>query len=112
MLEKNTESIVEYRKTNIMDHREHQTGMDTGVKGAKGCIKLLWARGESMRDGRSCDDRENEWSKKEMKTKTQMAGHKRYSSEATISNMRRDARDRAGWRLTRCDSTAQGNKVR
>ena len=29
------------------DHREHQTG----VKGDKGCIKLLWARGESMRDG-------------------------------------------------------------
>ena len=40
------------RKTNIiMDYREHQTGMDTGVKGAKGCIKLLWARGESRRDG-------------------------------------------------------------
>ena len=34
-----------------MDNREHQTGMDTGVKGAKG-IKLLWARGESRRDGR------------------------------------------------------------
>ena len=31
------------RKTNIniMDHREHQTGMDTEVKGDKGCIKLL-----------------------------------------------------------------------
>ena len=40
------------RKTNIMDNREHQTGMDTGVKGVKGCIKLLWARGESRRDGR------------------------------------------------------------
>ena len=41
------------RKTNIiMDNREHQTGMDTGVKGANGCIKLLWARGESRRDGR------------------------------------------------------------
>ena len=38
------------RKTN-MDHRVHQTGMDTGVKGAN-CIKLLWARGESRRDGR------------------------------------------------------------
>ena len=42
------------RKTNIMDNREHQTGMDTGVKGAKGCIKLLWARGE--RAGRMEDD--------------------------------------------------------
>ena len=42
------------RETNIhcMDQREHQTGMDTGVKGAKGCIKLLLARGESRRDGR------------------------------------------------------------
>ena len=39
------------RKTNIMDHREHQTGMDTGVKGDKGCIKLLWACGERS-DGR------------------------------------------------------------
>ena len=34
-----------------IDHREHQTGVDTGVKGDKGCIKLLWARGESRRDG-------------------------------------------------------------
>ena len=33
-----------------MDNREHQTGMDTGVKGAKGRIKLRWARGESRRD--------------------------------------------------------------
>ncbi len=39
------------RKTNIMDNREHQTGMDTGVKGTKGCIKLLWARGESHSRG-------------------------------------------------------------
>ena len=35
-----------------MDHREHQTGMDTGVKGENGCIKLLWACGESRRDVR------------------------------------------------------------
>ena len=63
------------RKTNYMDNREHQTGMDTGVKGAKGCIKLLWARGESRRDGRLRDARENEWSEKERKTKTKMAGH-------------------------------------
>ena len=40
------------RKTNILDHRERQTGMDTGVNGDEGCIKLLWARGESRRDGR------------------------------------------------------------
>ena len=65
------------RKTNIMDNREHQTRMDTGVKGAKGCIKLLWARGESRRDGRWRDARENEWSEKERKTWTNMAGHTR-----------------------------------
>ena len=52
VLEKSTESIVDGEKDKHMDHREHQTGMDTGVKGVKGCIKLLWARGESRRDGR------------------------------------------------------------
>ena len=43
------EEYSEYRgwreRQTYMDHREHQTGMDTGAKGAKGCIKLLWARG-------------------------------------------------------------------
>ena len=52
VLEKSTESNVGGEKDKHMDNREHQTGMDTGVKGAKGCIKLLWARGESMMDGR------------------------------------------------------------
>ena len=52
VLEKSTESIVDGEKDKHMDNREHQTGMDTGVKGAKGCIKLLWARGESRRDGK------------------------------------------------------------
>ena len=51
MLEKSTESIVDGEKDKHMDNREHQSGMDTGVR-AKGCIKLLWARGESRRDGR------------------------------------------------------------
>ena len=41
MLEKSTESIVDGEKDKHMDHREHQTGVDTGVKGDKGCIKLL-----------------------------------------------------------------------
>ena len=41
MLEKSTESIVDGENDKHMDNREHQTGMDTGVKGAKGCIKLL-----------------------------------------------------------------------
>ena len=39
-------------KDKHMDHREHQTGMDTGVKGDKGCTKLLSARGESRMGGR------------------------------------------------------------
>ena len=39
-----TESIVDGEKDKHMEHREHQTGMDTGVKGDKGCIKLLWTR--------------------------------------------------------------------
>ena len=52
VLKKSTESIVGGEKDKRMDNREHQTGMDTGVKGAKGCNKLLWARGESRRDGR------------------------------------------------------------
>ena len=44
--------IVDGEKDKHMDNREDQTAMDTGVEGAKGCIKLLWARGESSRDGR------------------------------------------------------------
>ena len=49
VLEKSTESIVDGEKDKHMDYREHQTGMDTGVNGAKGCFKLLWARVESRR---------------------------------------------------------------
>ena len=67
-------SIVDGEKDKHMDHLEHQTGMDTRVKGTKGCIKLLWALGESRRDGRWRDARENEWNE-ERKTKTKMAGH-------------------------------------
>ena len=51
VMEKSIENIVDGEKDTHMDHREHQTGMDTGVKRANGCIKLLWARGESRRDG-------------------------------------------------------------
>ena len=36
VLEKSTESIVDGEKDRHMDNREHQTGMNTGVKGAKG----------------------------------------------------------------------------
>ena len=52
VLEKSAERIVDGEKYKHVDHREHQTGMDTGVKGDKGCIKLLWALDESRRDGR------------------------------------------------------------
>ena len=75
MLENSTESTVDGEKDKHMDHREHQTGMDTGVNGTKGCIKLLWARGESRRGGRLRDAREIGWNEKERKTKTKMAGH-------------------------------------
>ena len=52
LLEKSDESIVDGEKDKHMDNREHQTGKETGDNGTKGCIKLLWARGESRRDGR------------------------------------------------------------
>ena len=52
VLEKSTESIVDGEKDKHMDHLEHHTGIDTGVKGTKGCIQLLWAGGESRMDGR------------------------------------------------------------
>ena len=40
MLEKSTESIVDGEKDQHIDHREHQTGVNTGVKGDKDCITL------------------------------------------------------------------------
>ena len=68
VLEKSTESIVDGEKHKHMDNREHQTGRDTGIKGIKGCIKLLLARGESRGGGgRWRDARKNEWSEKERK---------------------------------------------
>ena len=39
VLEKSSESIVDGEKDQHIDHGEHQTGMDTGVKGDKGCTK-------------------------------------------------------------------------
>ena len=38
MLEKSTQSIVDGEKDKHVDHREHQTGMDTGVKGGKATL--------------------------------------------------------------------------
>ena len=37
VLEKSTESIVDEEIDKHIDHREHQTGVDTGVKSDKGC---------------------------------------------------------------------------
>ena len=48
VLENSTGSIVDGEKD---QHIDHQTGVDTGVKGDKGYIKLLWTHGESRRDG-------------------------------------------------------------
>ena len=41
MLEKSTESILDGQKDKHIDHREHQTGMNTGVKGDKSCIRVI-----------------------------------------------------------------------
>ena len=96
MLEKSTECIVDGEKDQHIDHREHQTGVDTGVKGDKGCIKLL------MRAGGMEDDmmlgRMNGARKRGRPRQRWLDTLKGYASGATISNMRRDARDRAGWR--------------
>ena len=38
MLEKSIERIVDGEKDKHIDHRKHQTGMDTGVKGDKATL--------------------------------------------------------------------------
>ena len=118
VLEKSTESIVDGEKDKHIDHREHQTGVDTGVKGGKGCIKLLWTHGESRMDGRWRDARENGWSEKERKTTTKMAGHPQGVCEQSHHQQHEmPGIERDGEELPRlspgvgCDSTAQGNKV-
>ena len=58
VFDRSTDTIVDGEKDKQIDHREHQTGMDTGVKGDKGYIKLLWAHGESRMDGRWRDVRD------------------------------------------------------
>ena len=101
VLEKSIESIVDGEKDKHIDHREHQTGMDTGVKGGNGCIKLLWTRGESRGGGVEDDvmlGRMNGTRKRGRPMQRWVDTLKGYASGATISNMRRDARDRAGWR--------------
>ena len=97
MLEKSTQSIVDGEKDKHIDHREHQTGMDTGVKGGKGCYF-----GHVVRAGGMEDDvmlgRMNGARKRGRPRQRWVNTLKPYASGATISNMRRDARDRAGWR--------------
>ena len=96
MLEKSTESIVDGEKDKHMDHREHQTGMDTGVKGTKGYY------GHVVRAGGMEDDvmlgRMNGARRRGRPRQRWLDTIKGYSSGATISNMRRDDRDIAGWR--------------
>ena len=84
MLEKSTESIVDGEKDQHIDHREHQTGVDTGVKGDKGCIKLAGWMEDDVMLGRMNGARRR--------------GRPRQIWLDTLNNMRRDARDRAGWR--------------
>ena len=96
MLEKSTESIVDGEKDKHMDNREHQTGMDTGVKGAKGSYFGHVVRAGGMEDdvmlGRMNGARRR--GRPRQRWLDTLMG---YSSGATISNMRRYARDRAGW---------------
>ena len=96
VLEKSTESIVDGEKDKHIDHRERQTGMDTGVKGDKGYF------GHVVRAGGMEDDmmlgRMNGARKRGRPRQRWLDTLKGYASGATISNMSRDARDRAGWR--------------
>ena len=96
VLEKSAESIVDGEKDKHMDNREHQTGMDTGVKGAKGYfeheVRAGWMEDDAMLGRMNGARRRGRPRQRWLDTL------KGYSSVATISNMRWDARDRAGWR--------------
>ena len=83
------------RKTN-MDNRENQTGMDNGVNGAKG---YFWhvVRAGGMEDGVMLG-RMNGPGRRGRPRHRWLDTLVGYSSGATISNIRRYARDRAGWR--------------
>ena len=99
MLEKSTESIVDGEKDQHIDHREHQTGVNTGVKGDKGCITLHYyvVRAGGMEDHMMLG-RMNGARKRGRLRQRWLDTLKGYASGATISNMRRDARDRVEWR--------------
>ena len=102
-------SIVDGEKDKHIDHREHQTGMDTGVKGGKGCIKLRWTRGESRKDGRWRDARENEWSEKERKTKAKMGGHSQGVCERSHDQQHETRRQRESGMERSCHGCCQGS---
>ena len=53
MFDKSTENIVDGEKDKQMDHREHQTGMDTGVKVTKATLSYF---GPMVRAGWMEDD--------------------------------------------------------
>ena len=101
MLEKSTESIVDGEKDKHSDHRKHQTGMDTGMESrvAKAALSYF---GHVVRAGGIEDDvmlgRMNGARKRGRPRQRWLDTLKEYASGATISNMRRDARDREGWR--------------
>ena len=99
VLEKSTESIVDGEKDKHIDHREHQTGMDTGVNGDKATLSYF---GHVVRAGGMeyyvMLGRMNGARKSGRPRQRWLDTLKGYTSGATISNMRRDARDRAGWR--------------
>ena len=95
VLGKSTERIMDGEKDTHMDHREHQTWMDTRVNGDKATLgtwweqegwKMAWCSGEWMTRKRGRP--RQRW----------LDTLKWYSSGAAISNIRRNARDRAGWR--------------
>ena len=90
-----------------MDHREHQTGMDTESRVTKATLSYL---GHVVRAGGMADavmlGRMNGARKRGRPRQRWLDTLDGYSSGAIINNMRRDARDRAGWRVA-----AQGDKV-
>ena len=89
VLEKSTEGIVDGEKDQHIDHRDHHTGVDTGVKGVY-FRHVVRAGGmeDDMMLGRMNGER-----KRGRPRQRWLDTLKGYASGATINNMRRDARD-------------------
>ena len=100
MLEKSTESIMDGEKDKHMDNREHQTGMDTESRVPKAALSYF---GLVVRAGWMEDDvmlgRMNRARRRGRPRQRWLDTLMGYLSGATISTMRRYARDRAGWRV-------------